>query len=245
MLTGELGRLGADVVGEQQLSAGRRPQVVDGIEGALVGDREATDLLDRVTPELHPERMLLGGREDVDDATADRELTATLDQVDPHVGSRGEVLDQSLEAVLVASRDGDRSEVGQTLDLRLEQRSHRRDDDLHGHRVGVHEPPQDGQTATDGVGARRQPLVRQGLPRGVVRHRVGADEVAECGDEVLALTRRGGDDEHGAGSRQCGRHEGTERLGPPDGELVDAAVDDASDAGVGPDEIGERAQRGA
>ena len=58
---------------------------LDRLEGALVGDREGADLLDVVAPELHAQRVLLGRREDVDDAAADGELAALLDQVDPGV----------------------------------------------------------------------------------------------------------------------------------------------------------------
>ena len=83
MLAAELGGAGAHVVGQQQLAARRRPQPRLGGDGALVGDGERPDLLDLVTPELHPQRVLLGRREDVDDAAADGELAATLDQVDP------------------------------------------------------------------------------------------------------------------------------------------------------------------
>ena len=81
----ELGGAPAYVVGEQQLAARRRPEPLDLLEGALVGDREGADLLDVVAPELHPQRVLLGGREDVDDAAADGELAALLDQVDAGV----------------------------------------------------------------------------------------------------------------------------------------------------------------
>ena len=62
---------------------------VDLVDGALVGDGEGADLLDLVAPELDPRRVLVGGREDVEDAAADRELAALGDQVDPgvrHVG---------------------------------------------------------------------------------------------------------------------------------------------------------------
>ena len=93
----ELGRTAAYVVGEQQLAAGRRPEPVDLVEGALVGDREGADLLDVVAPELHAQRVLLGRREDVDDAAADGELAALLDQVDAGVRRVGEPADDVLE----------------------------------------------------------------------------------------------------------------------------------------------------
>ena len=74
------------VLGQQQLTAGRRPQPVLGdLQGALVGDLEVADLLDVVAPELHPQRVLLGRREDVEDAAAYGELAALLDQLDPGV----------------------------------------------------------------------------------------------------------------------------------------------------------------
>lgn len=52
--------------------------------------------------------MLLGRREDVEDATAHRELTAPLHEVGAGVGGCGEVLDDLLEGALVAGpeRDG-------------------------------------------------------------------------------------------------------------------------------------------
>ena len=99
----ELAGPGPDLVGEQQLAARRRPQPVgDRLEGALVGDREGPDLLDLVAEELDPDRVLLRRREDVDDAAADGELAAPLDQVDPVVGGGGQPAYDVLELDLVA-----------------------------------------------------------------------------------------------------------------------------------------------
>ena len=72
----------AYVLGQQQLAARWRPQTVRLLDRALVGHRERADLLDLVAEELHAQRVLLRGREDVDDATPDRELAASLDEVD-------------------------------------------------------------------------------------------------------------------------------------------------------------------
>ena len=103
-------------VGEQQLAARRRPQAVLGdLEAALVGDLEPADLLDRVAPELDPQRVLLGRREDVEDAAAHGELAAPLDQVGAGVGRGREVLDDLLEGRLVAGLERDRLEVAETL----------------------------------------------------------------------------------------------------------------------------------
>ena len=102
-LAGELSGPLADGVGEEQLAAGRRPQAVLGdLEAALVGHLEPADLLDRVTPELDPDRVLLGRREDVEDPAADGELAAALDEVGPRVGGRGESVDDVLERRLVS-----------------------------------------------------------------------------------------------------------------------------------------------
>ena len=69
-----------------------RPCSAD-LQRALVGDREPADLLDRVAPELDPQRVVLGRREDVEDAAADGELAAPLDHVDAGVGGADERLD--------------------------------------------------------------------------------------------------------------------------------------------------------
>ena len=127
---GERGGPLAHGVGEQQLAARRRPQAVLGdLERALVGDLEPADLLDGVAPELEPERVLLGGREDVEDAAAHGELAAALDEVGAGVGGRREVLDDLLERRLVAGLERDRAQVAQALGDRLEHGAHRRDDD--------------------------------------------------------------------------------------------------------------------
>ena len=74
--------------------------------------------------------MLLGRREDVDDAAADGELAALLDQVDAGVRRVRQAAYDVLERRGVAGRQLDRLEVAEPLDLRLEHRADRRDDDL-------------------------------------------------------------------------------------------------------------------
>ena len=109
--------------GEQQLPARRRPQpVLGGPERALVGDGEEADLLDLVAPELDPHRVLLGGREDVEDAAADGELAALLDQVDPGVADVDQPLDQVVELGRVAGPRGHRLQVAEARHLRLQHR---------------------------------------------------------------------------------------------------------------------------
>ena len=86
-----------------------------------------------------------------------------------------------------------RLEVAEPGDERLEHGAHRGDDDRQRAvcgvvGVGVGEPAQDGQPPADGVAARAEPLVRQGLPGREVgdRRRAGA---AEGGGEVVGLAR--------------------------------------------------------
>jgi hypothetical protein len=127
----------------------------------------------------------------------------------------------------------------------LEQRTHGRDDDVEGHRVGMHQAAQDRQAAADGVRARRQPLVRQCLPRRVEGHRVGPDEVAQHDDQIFGLTLGGGDDEHCPGLGQRGGDERTKGLWTSQRELVDTVpLDEPGHARVGPDGFGECGQRG-
>ncbi len=211
-LVGELGQLGvllpqlggatAYVVGEQQLAARRRPQSGHGLEGALVGDGEGADLVDLVAEELHPDGVLLGRREDVDDASTDGELAALLHEVDAGVGRAGEPAYDVLELDLLAGSELDGDQVGEPLDLGLEHGPHRRDDDAErtvvGLVAGVLDPAQDGEAAPDGVAARAEALVREGLPGRVERDRGRVEHVLELLGEVLRLAHGGGDDEHRA-----------------------------------------------
>jgi hypothetical protein len=71
----------------------RRRRQLDSLgvaERALGEDREPAQRLDLVAEELHPNRPLLGRRVDVEDAAADRELTALLDLVGALVAGVGE-----------------------------------------------------------------------------------------------------------------------------------------------------------
>ena len=132
VLAEQLGRPGLDVVGEQQLAARWRPQTMLGqLDRTLVGDLEVADLLDLVAPELDPERMLLGRREDVEDSAAHREVASLLDEVRAGVAGCDEVgHDVGELAPGVADLQRHRHELAQTRNLRLQHRSDRRDDDI-------------------------------------------------------------------------------------------------------------------
>src|SRR5690606_27902465 len=126
----------AYVVGEQQFAAGRRPQAVLGdLQGALVGDLEVADLLHVVAPELHPQGVFLGGREDVQDAAPYGELAPLLHELHARVRGGGEGLDGVVQVGGLSGAQGDRLQVAQALDLRLEHGAHGGDDD--GDRAGV------------------------------------------------------------------------------------------------------------
>jgi hypothetical protein len=191
-------------VGEQHLAARRGPQAVLGdLEAALVGDLEPADLLHGVAPELHPDGVVLGGWEDVEDATANGELTAALHQVAAGVCRGREVLDDLLQGRFVAGLQRDGAELAQAPGHGLQHRTHRCHDDVERTeggvgQVGVGQPPQHGQPLADGVTARAQPLVGQRLPRREVRDAIGLEEAAERGGQVLGLTGGRRDREDGA-----------------------------------------------
>ncbi len=111
---------------------------------------------------------------------------------------------QVVELARLAGLQRDRLEVAEPGHDRLQQAPDRRHHDRQravrlagAGRVG--EPPQHGDPLPYRVQARRQPLVRQGLPAGEVRHAVGREEGAERGRQVVGLPGRGGDREHEPG----------------------------------------------
>ncbi len=72
------------------------------LQRALVGHLEPADLLDRVAPELQPQRVLLGRREHVEQPAAHRDLAPLLHHVDPVVAVVDEVGDDPVEVGVVA-----------------------------------------------------------------------------------------------------------------------------------------------
>ena len=128
------------------------------MQAALVGGPEITDLLDRVPPELHPERVFLGGREHVEDAAADCDLAAVLDQVGARVPDLHQVRDDLVEAGGLAAAQGHRLEVAEPAHHRLEQAAHRGDQHAESPGpgaagVGVGEPAEHGEPPSRGVRA--------------------------------------------------------------------------------------------
>ncbi len=211
----------ASVISSSRQGGAHRPPVAD-LQAALVRDREPADLLHRVAEQLHAQRVLLGGREHVEDAAAHRELAPPLDQVGADVRRGDQPLDDLLQRHLVAGLQADRLEVAEAGDERLQHCPHRCDDDRHrsaaglvriGRRVG--QPAQDREPPPDGVAARAEALVRQGLPRGELHDLLGRQEAAQRAGQVLRLPPGGGDREHRSArtGRRCGSEQRQQRRG--------------------------------
>ena len=117
-------------VGEEQLAARGGPEAVLGdLEAALVGHLEPADLLDRVAPELDPDRVFLRRREDVENAAANRELAPPFDEVGPGVSGSGQGVDDVLERSLVAGLERNRSQLAEPSGHRLQHGTDGGDDD--------------------------------------------------------------------------------------------------------------------
>ena len=201
----------------------------------LVRDREHPQLGHLVAPELDAHRMFGGRREHVQDAAADRELAPLADHVDARVGQLDQAGDRRLEVGLRPDRQRHRFDVGEVGRHRLQQRTRR--GDHHPKRrsqpgvVGMGQPTQHQHSRPDGFDARRQPFVRQRLPRR--EHRDGvAEDGTQFGGQVVGLTPGGGDDEQGARLSQRSGHEQ-----PCAGRSDERAL--ARAAGCPLDEVGE------
>ena len=129
----------------------------------------AADLLDVVAPELHPQRVLLGRREDVEDAAAHGELAALLDQVDAgvrRVRQAGARRPRGRRRRPARSSTGSRSPSPLTCGCSTDRTgaTTTASGPLVVVGAGVRQPAQHGEPAADGVAARAEPLVRQRLP---------------------------------------------------------------------------------
>ncbi len=194
-LLDELRRALAYRVRQQDLPARRRPHPVLGhLEAALVGHREPADLLDVLTPQLDPQRVVLGGREHVDDPAAHRELAAPLDHVDARVGRVHEVLGQRRQVHPVPRADRHRLQVPQPVDHRLQQRADGDHEHADRSRVAralrVLEPSEHREPFCDRVAAWRETLVRQRLPGRQDRDVVGGQVAADRRGELVRVPSR-------------------------------------------------------
>ena len=255
---GQLRRPSLHLRCEQNLPAGlggERRSGRPGIDGSLIGDGEPADVGDLVAEELHPHRVIVGRREDVENAAADGDLAPLLHHVNSGVGQRDEPLHQPAQVGPVADVQDDGRHLAQVGCHRLDQRAD--GGDHHGQlpawillRVG--EPPQRRQPFADCVGSRRQPLVRQGLPRREDHHFVRPEQVGDGRGGHLGLPPGGRHEQHRylcaadlpVGSQSRGQERA--RAGRGDDPIAGHAGrrDDVADDIGGEDGIEEARQRG-
>ena len=129
------------------------------LEAPLVGDLEPADLLDGVAPELDPQRVLLGRREDVEDAAAHGELAARSTRSTRVYAAVDQPLDdlvQHRSRRPTCSRTGSRSPSPTTTAAapRAPARRRPRAGRRRSRRVRVGQPAQHREPASDGVGPR-------------------------------------------------------------------------------------------
>ncbi|CDO90544.1 hypothetical protein BN973_04940 [Mycobacterium triplex] len=200
------------VVGQQQFTAGDRDEGVDleVRDGPLIGDGEHPHLADLVAPELDAYRMFGGGREDVENATADGEFAAPADHVDAGVGQFDQPGDHGLEFDFRADAQRERLHQAQLRRHRLQQRT--RGGHHHPQRrtqpgvVRMRQPAQHHQPGADRVDARRKTFVRQRFPGRENRYRV-AEYAAQFGTQVVGFAPGGGDHQQRAPPGQRTGHE--------------------------------------
>jgi hypothetical protein len=116
---------------EQQFAARRQLGGGDSVgQRPLVGDRERAHFFELVAEELEAQRVLVCGREDVEDAAAYREFAAAGDHVDPRVSEIDELGRDARQAVAAAAGGQvDRRGLDEVVGERLEGGAHARHDD--------------------------------------------------------------------------------------------------------------------
>ena len=194
--------------GEQQLAARRRPQPV---LGRPRGERWSATLNQRTSSTVSPQNSTRTGCSSVGGKTSTmpprtansprfstRSTRAYARSTSRRTTSSGST-SWPCRARPARGRRA-RAPAAAAASGRGRRRRHRAGGRVVGRRVG--EPAQHREPPPDGVGARREPLVRQRLPRGEQRDPVAVDDAAERRDEVLGLAAGGGDGEHrAAGAR--------------------------------------------
>ena len=122
------------------------------MQRALCEGRERAHLLDLVAEELHPQRLAAGGREDIDDAAADRELAALLDALHSRVPGERELPGEAAAPRLVADPQPDRLRTLGERRQRIGQRTSRG-----AHETSTGEDVESAETLTDEMGRRLEP----------------------------------------------------------------------------------------
>ena len=173
-------------LGEQQLAARRQRRRAATSPGS---DRWSATENARICSTSSPKNstrngMVGDGREDVEDAAAHRELAAARDHVDARVGEVDEPGRDAAARSWPAPADDELDRARRRRGRRRAAAARRAP--TRSRRAGVapvpaRDAPQHVEPAPDGLGARAQPLVRQGLPR---------REVEDLGVRAGALRER-------------------------------------------------------
>ena len=168
-------------------------------ERALGERREPAQRLDLVAEQVDAHGPVLGRREQVEQAAADRELAAVLHLVDAFVAGRHEVGRGLVEIHQVpgAQREAVRA---QRRVRDLLRQCDGADDDDRGMLAGVEQRVERRDPLADEVGRRRQVRLVGDAARGVVADRPRRQPDAQAGGELARGTVVAGDDDRRAGS---------------------------------------------
>ncbi len=122
-------------------------------ETALVGGLEVANFFDLVAEELDTQRVVFGGRKDVENAAAHGDVAAPLDQIGAAVAGGNQPFDDVVQVGGVADVQRDGFEVAEPGDLRLQQAADGRDDDAQRFVVlfWVTQASPDGEASSDRV----------------------------------------------------------------------------------------------
>ncbi len=148
------------------------------LAGAALAHRvEGADRVDGVAEEVEPQRLVVTGRKDVEDAAANRQLADAGDQIGAVVAMAHQVLDHLLDRMVLADREGEHAR---------RERSARRQPAL-----------QRARRRHDGGARRREDAVER-------RHLLGAHRERDLGLLVRG-ERRGGEPHHLVAALRQGR----------------------------------------
>ncbi len=105
--TVRLERLVIELQADEPLACGEDQRVLHRMERALGERRERAHLFDLVSEELDPERLATRAREDVDEASANRDLPTLLDAFHTLVAGERELLDEGVETAGLGVHEAD------------------------------------------------------------------------------------------------------------------------------------------
>ena len=161
-IEGALSHLGS----QKDLAARGSEEFGGGLHGALICHGECSNLIHLIAKKLEAQRMGLRGWENVNDSAAHSELAAPLHHVNPHVGGTHEIVFELFRINAVPHAHADGCELAKARGDGLKKSTHRHDEDAQRiELLAVGEAALGQKALGNGVRARGQPLVRQGLPR--------------------------------------------------------------------------------